>query len=86
MIDIAVNELNKYYGSNHVLKGVSLEVYEGEKVGLLGKNGSGKTTLFKILTGKEQFDSGNVSIAKNRRAEILIKFLIIRKHLVIGCY
>jgi ATP-binding cassette, subfamily F, member 3 len=71
MADLLVNELNKYYGSNHVLKGVSFEVYEGEKVGLLGKNGSGKTTLFKILTGQEAYESGNINIAKNREAEIL---------------
>lgn len=71
MTDLLVNELNKYYGSNHVLKGVSFEVYEGEKVGLLGKNGSGKTTLFKIMTGQEAYESGNVNIAKNREAEIL---------------
>lgn len=71
MSDLAVSELNKYYGGNHILKGVSFEVYEGEKVGLLGKNGSGKTTLFKVLTGQEGFESGNVNIAKNKVAEVL---------------
>jgi len=71
MIDIAAYELNKYYGSNHVIKGVTFEVYTGEKVGLLGKNGSGKTTLFKVLTGEEPYESGTVSKASGKRVEMM---------------
>jgi len=71
MIDISVHELNKYYGSNHVLKSISFEIYSGNKVGLLGKNGSGKTTLFKIITGDETYDSGSVSGAVGKKIEIL---------------
>ncbi|MCL2096265.1 MAG: ATP-binding cassette domain-containing protein, partial [Oscillospiraceae bacterium] len=71
MIDIAVNELHKYYGSNHVLKGISFEVYKGEKIGLLGKNGSGKTTLFKIIAEDEPYESGNISRASGKKIEVL---------------
>jgi len=71
MIDIAANEINKYYGSNHVLKGITFEVYSGEKVGLLGKNGSGKTTLFKLITGEEPFESGSLSKASGKKVELL---------------
>jgi len=71
MIDIAVNELHKYYGSNHVLKGISFEIYKGEKIGLLGKNGSGKTTLFKVITGDEHYESGSISKASGRKIEVL---------------
>ena len=71
MIDIAAYELHKYYGANHVLKGITFEVYSGEKVGLLGKNGSGKTTLFKALTGEEPCESGSVSKATGKKVEML---------------
>jgi len=70
MIDISVHELHKYYGSNHVLRGLTFEIYKGEKVGLLGKNGSGKTTLFKVLSG-DDYDGGSVSKATGKKIEIL---------------
>ena len=71
MIDIAVKDLNKYYGSNHVLKGMSFEIKSNEKVGLLGKNGSGKTTVFKILGGKLEYEGGDIIKASGRKVEIL---------------
>jgi len=71
MIDISLHEVNKYYGANHVLKDISLEIYSGEKVGLLGKNGSGKTTLFKVITGEEPHESGTVTKASGKKIEIL---------------
>ena len=71
MIDIAVSELNKYYGSNHVLRGITFEIYNGEKIGLLGKNGAGKTTLFKVISGDELYESGSVSKASGKKIEIL---------------
>ena len=71
MIDIAVQELNKYYGSNHVIKGISFEIFKGEKAGLIGKNGSGKSTLFKVLSGKEGYESGSVMKASGARIEVL---------------
>jgi len=54
-----------------VLKGITFEVYSGEKVGLLGKNGSGKTTLFKVITGEEPYESGSISKASGKRIEML---------------
>jgi len=51
---IIVKNLNKWYGSNQVLKDLNLKVDRGEIFGLLGPNGAGKTTLIKILTGQTE--------------------------------
>ena len=59
---IVVKDLNKWYGSKHVLKSLNLEVKRGEIFGLLGPNGAGKTTLIKILTAQTSGE-GYVRIA-----------------------
>lgn len=52
MIEIQVNGLVKSFEVGHnVLDGVTFQIDQGQRVGLLGKNGAGKTTLFRILTG-----------------------------------
>ena len=71
MADITIRDLNKYYGENHVLKGITFDVFQGEKIGLIGKNGAGKTTLFKILSGTEDYDSGVLSLSNRERVGVL---------------
>src|SRR3954463_4184257 len=56
-------DLHKSYGSTQALKGVSLEVGEGELVGLLGPNGAGKSTLVKIACGLVRPTAGSAQIA-----------------------
>ncbi len=60
MILLTVENLQKHYGPEAVLDGVSLEVRPGERIGLIGPNGSGKTTLLKILAGQQEPDGGSV--------------------------
>ena len=58
---LTVNNIDQYYGSSHTLKGVSLDVKQGECMALLGRNGVGKTTLLKCLMGVEHIRSGSIS-------------------------
>ena len=48
---LSVSGVNTFYGKSHVLHGVSLDVFEGELVALLGRNGAGKTTTLATITG-----------------------------------
>jgi ABC-2 type transport system ATP-binding protein len=59
---LAFEEIHKSYGSTVALRGVSLELREGEILGLLGPNGAGKTTLIRILMDIIRADSGEVRL------------------------
>ncbi|MCL4483769.1 MAG: ATP-binding cassette domain-containing protein, partial [Bacteroidetes bacterium] len=50
----------KKYRSRTVVKGVSIELQQGEIVGLLGPNGAGKTTSFYMIVGLIKADGGNI--------------------------
>jgi ABC-2 type transport system ATP-binding protein len=62
-VALAVNDLRKRYGANEALKGIDLEVGEGELVGLLGPNGAGKSTLVKIACGLVRPTHGEATVA-----------------------
>jgi len=55
-----LSDVTKSYGGTEILKGVSFQVNPNEKVGLVGRNGAGKTTVFRIITGQEAADEGDV--------------------------
>ena len=72
MIEIQVNGLVKSFEVGHnVLDGLTFQIDQGERVGLLGKNGAGKSTLFKILTGELDYDEGSVTIGQGRRMGLI---------------
>ncbi len=60
---IIVDNIHKFYGDLHVLKGVNLEIKSGEIVSIVGASGAGKTTLLQILGTLDSFpDGGNLTI------------------------
>lgn len=59
---LRVTNINTFYGTSHILHGVSLEIEDGELVSVLGRNGAGKTTLLRSLTGINPPKSGTIEL------------------------
>ncbi|WP_040206806.1 ABC transporter ATP-binding protein [Neobacillus jeddahensis] len=57
---LKINDINVYYGNIHALKGVSLEINQGEIVTLIGANGAGKSTLLKTISGLLKPKNGEI--------------------------
>ena len=62
---ISLTRVSKQYGRQLLFVDASFQLNSGEKVGLVGPNGSGKTTLFRMITGEEVADEGDVSIPRS---------------------
>lgn len=62
---LSCSNLSKSYIVDTILDGISFNVEEGDKIGVLGLNGAGKTTLFNILSGKVDKDSGDIYVQKD---------------------
>ncbi|AGA70885.1 amino acid/amide ABC transporter ATP-binding protein 2, HAAT family [Desulfitobacterium dichloroeliminans LMG P-21439] len=58
---LKVNDINVFYGAIHAIKGISLEVNEGEIVTLIGANGAGKSTVLKTISGLLRTKTGGIS-------------------------
>ena len=76
-MELSVRNLNKRFGGNHVLKGLSFEVKGPELIGLIGPNGAGKTTLTNILDGAITPNSGTVYL-NGKRIDQLPPFEVAR--------
>lgn len=67
---LQTQDLHKRYGDKEVVRGVSLEVQQGEVVGLLGPNGAGKTTTFYMVIGIQKPTTGKVLLNGNDIADL----------------
>ena len=68
---ISIINLSKNYGSKVLFEDISLNINEGEKIGLIGPNGAGKSTLFSLILQECETSSGSVRVNKNVRVGYL---------------
>ncbi|MBM4311033.1 MAG: ABC-F family ATP-binding cassette domain-containing protein [Deltaproteobacteria bacterium] len=61
---IHITNISKQHGSQIVFRNASLQILPGTRTGLVGANGAGKTTIFRLITGEEEPDAGEISCAK----------------------
>jgi len=72
---IQLTNISKNFTIQELFKELNLKLNPGNRLGLVGRNGSGKSTLFKIITGEEHQDSGEVIIPKNYKIGTLKQHL-----------
>jgi ABC transport system ATP-binding/permease protein len=68
---ITLENITKTYSEKVLLNNITLNINDGDKIGLIGLNGAGKSTLLKILTGRDEFFDGKIIRGKNIRVEYL---------------
>ena len=62
MSAITIEKINKYYGDNHIIKDVSLEIKSESFTVLVGPSGCGKSTILRMIAGLEDINSGTIAI------------------------
>ena len=62
MAHVTIDKVQKYFGQTHVIKGVSVEIADGEFCVLVGPSGCGKSTLLRMIAGLEKISHGSISI------------------------
>ena len=68
---IDLQKINKQYDIKVILKDINFTLLEGQRISIIGQNGQGKSTLMKIITGDVEPDSGDISIDKSLKIEML---------------
>lgn len=71
MLLAGLQEVEKYYGEQDVLDGVTLELRAASRLALIGRNGSGKSTILRLLMGAEQADGGKVFVREGVTVALL---------------
>ena len=62
MLLLEANQIEKSYGERVIIRAEKLQIYQGERIGLVGRNGAGKSTLLKMLARELEPDQGTIKI------------------------
>ncbi|OGL94275.1 hypothetical protein A2239_01455, partial [Candidatus Uhrbacteria bacterium RIFOXYA2_FULL_40_9] len=76
---LEVKNLTKSFGNKMIIDGLSFVISEGQKIGFIGRNGSGKSTLFRIITGEEEQDAGEVILMPRTQLGYVVQHTILPK-------
>ena len=76
---IRLESISKQNGQHLLFVEASAALARGEKVGLVGPNGAGKTTLFRMITGEDPPDEGQVSVERGVKADTSMMSRFFRK-------
>lgn len=76
---VEIKKLNKWFGTNHVLKDINLKISQGEVVVILGPSGSGKSTLLRCINRLETVNSGEVRVGEEMITDPKINIYEARK-------
>ncbi|MCI5481185.1 MAG: ABC-F family ATP-binding cassette domain-containing protein [Lachnospiraceae bacterium] len=68
---LTMEQISKSYGEKYLFREVDFSINEGEKIGVIGVNGTGKSTLLRILAGKEEADSGKLTMGSKLKISYL---------------
>ena len=77
---ISIQNVHKAFGANEVLKGISLEVTQGEVLCIIGPSGSGKSTILRCINGLESYDKGEIRIEGHHVNRDTKEIIWIRTH------
>src|SRR5713226_1629440 len=72
---VSVIQVGKSFGAERIFEGVSFQIDEQDRIGLVGPNGAGKTTLLNLLAAREAPDEGNIALARNIRIGYLTQII-----------
>ncbi len=61
-VAVSIEQMNKWYGTFHVLRDIDLTVYQGERIVIAGPSGSGKSTLIRCINALEEHQKGKERI------------------------
>ena len=67
MASVTIGQVEKYFGRTHIIKGVSIDIADGEFCVLVGPSGCGKSTLLRMIAGLEEISTGDIQDRKSTR-------------------